>query len=74
MHRRQRSGARNKLDLNDRVPVRVLKVSNRQLASLVRTAGDSIATIGKEAAARRRLALPAGGLIKEPEVTPDALS
>ena len=44
MHRRQFSGARNKLDLNDRVQVRILrkrlKVSHEQLAGLVRTAGD----------------------------------
>ena len=41
MHRRQFSGARNKLDLNDRVQVRILrkrlKVSHEQLAGLVRT-------------------------------------
>ena len=59
MHRRQFSGARNKLDLNDRVQVRILrkrlKVSHEQLAGLVRTAGDSIAGVSKEAGDRRRL-------------------
>lgn len=78
MHRRPHNGARNKLDLTDRVQVRILrkrlKVSSPQLASLVRTAGDSITAIGKEARARRRLTLPGGGLVKEPEVTPEALS
>jgi hypothetical protein len=47
MLRRQYSGARNKLDLNNRVQVRIvrkrLNVSGQQLTSLVRTAGDSIA-------------------------------
>jgi hypothetical protein len=63
MHRRPFSGARNKLDLSDCVQVRIvrkrLKVSNEQLASLVRTAGDSIAAVSKEAGTRRRLTLPA---------------
>jgi Protein of unknown function (DUF3606) len=63
MHRRQFTGARNKLDLNDRVQVRIvrkrLKVSNEQLASLVRTAGHSIAAVSKEAGHRQRLTLPA---------------
>jgi Protein of unknown function (DUF3606) len=62
MHRRQFSGARNKLDLNDRVQVRILrkrlKVSQEQLAGLVRTAGDSIAAVSEEARDRRRLTLP----------------
>ena len=62
MRRRQSTGARNKLDLNDRVQVRIvrkrLKVSNEQLASLVRTAGNSITAVRKEAGAKRLLSLP----------------
>jgi hypothetical protein len=62
MQRRQFTGARNKLDLNDRVQVRIvrkrLKISNDQLSSLVRTAGNSIAAVNKEAISRRRLSLP----------------
>jgi hypothetical protein len=60
MHRRL-TVARNKLDLNDRVQVRIirkrLKISGEQLAGLVRTAGPSIAGIRKEAMARQ-LSLP----------------
>jgi hypothetical protein len=86
MHRRQFSGARNKLDLNDRVQVRIvrkrLKVSNKQLANLVSTAGNSIAAVTKEAGFRRTLSLPATkgpsakliASIKEPDVAPEALS
>jgi hypothetical protein len=62
MLRRQYSGARNKLDLNNRVQVRIvrkrLNVSSQQLAKLVRTAGDSIAAVSKEAGTRRLLTLP----------------
>lgn len=62
MHRRQYSAIRNKLDLSDRVQVRIvrkrLKVSEEQLASLVRKAGDSIAAVRKEADAQRLLTLP----------------
>ena len=62
MHRRHFSGARNKFDLNDRVQVRIvrkrLKVSKERLASLVRTAGNSIAAVSKEANFKRRLSLP----------------
>lgn len=61
MYRRQ-SGARSKLDLNDRVQVRIvrkrLKVSNEQLADLVRTAGNSITAVRKEARSKRLLTLP----------------
>jgi hypothetical protein len=86
MQRRSFSGARNKLDLNDRVQVRIvrkrLKVSNEQLANLVRTAGHSIAAVSKEAGSRHRLTLPASRLpsaeviasAKEPEAAPEALS
>jgi hypothetical protein len=86
MHRRQFSGARNKLDLSNRVQVRIvrkrLKVSDEQLASLVQTAGDSIAAVSKEVGARRRLALPGSRIqpataissVKEKEVTSEELS
>ena len=84
MHRRQFSGTRTKLDLNDPGQVRIvrkrLKVSSEQLASLVRTAGGSIAAVSKEAGDRRRLTLPGSRMpsaemiasVKEPEVTPEA--
>jgi len=62
MHRRHVAGARNRLDLNNRVQVRIirkrLKVSDEQLANVVRTAGNSITAITKEANSRRRLTLP----------------
>jgi hypothetical protein len=62
MQRRSFSGARNKLDLTDRVQVRIvrkrLKVSEEQLAGLVRKAGASIAAVRKEASAQRLLTLP----------------
>jgi Protein of unknown function (DUF3606) len=60
MQRRQVTGVRNRLDLTNRVQVRIirkrLKVTDEQLASLVRTAGNSIAAVNREA--RRRLTLP----------------
>jgi len=63
MHRRQYRATRNKLDLTDRVQVRIvrkrLKVSEEQLASLVRKAGNSIAAVHKEASTQRLLRLPA---------------
>jgi hypothetical protein len=63
MLRRHSRGARNRLDLNDRVQVRIvrkrLKVSDQQLSSLVQTVGNSIAAVTKEANARKGLA-PAG--------------
>jgi len=56
MQRRHVPGARNRLDLTNRVQVRIirkrLKVTDEQLASLVRTAGNSIS------AATRRIASP----------------
>ena len=60
MYRRPFSGARNKLDLNDRVQVRIVRkrVSNEQLSSLVRTAGNSITAVRKEAGSKRLLTLP----------------
>ncbi len=60
MLRRHVKGARNRLDLNDRVQVRIvrkrLKVSDRQLSQLVQTVGNSIAAVTKEANARKGLA------------------
>ena len=60
MLRRPAKGARNRLDLNDRVQVRIvrkrLKVSDQQLSSLVQTVGNSIAAVTKEANARKGLA------------------
>ena len=62
MQRRHYGGARNKLDLGDRVQVRIvrkrLKISEEQLAGLVRKAGASLAAVRKEASARRLLTLP----------------
>ncbi len=60
MLRRHAKGARNRLDLNDPVQVRIvrkrLKISDRQLSSLVETVGNSIAAITKEANLRKGLA------------------
>jgi len=54
--------ARNRLDLTDRVQVRVvkkrLKVSDQQFASLVQKAGNSIAGLRKEATCQGLLTLP----------------
>jgi hypothetical protein len=60
MIRRRTKGARNRLDLNDRVQVRIvrkrLKISDRQLRSVVETVGNSIMAITKEANSRKNLA------------------
>lgn len=60
MVRRQANGARNRLDLNDRVQVRIvrkrLKISDRQLSSVVQTVGNSIAAVTKEENSRKGLA------------------
>lgn len=62
MHRRPFAGSRNRLDLDNRVQVRIirkrLKISEEQLNSLVRKAGDSIAAVRKEAGSRQLLKLP----------------
>ena len=62
MYRCQFTGARNKLNLNDRVQVRIvrkrLKVSNKQLSELVRKAGNSITAVRKKAGSKRLLTLP----------------
>ena len=59
--RKQFGTSRNSLDLRDHVQVRVirrrLKISDEQLASIARKAGNSIAAISKEAR-RQRLTLP----------------
>jgi len=59
--RKQFGTSRNNLDLRDHVQVRVirrrLKISDEQLASIARKAGNSIAAISKEAR-RQRLTLP----------------
>jgi hypothetical protein len=61
MYRRQSAGGRNKLDLNDRVQVRIvrkrLKISHEQLAELVRSAGNSLSAVRKEARLKQ-LTLP----------------
>jgi DNA-binding XRE family transcriptional regulator len=84
MQCRQFSGARNKLDLNDRVQVRIvrkrLKVSSKQLAKLVGKSGNSIAAVTKEASSRQRLSLPGSKIIpadlvgptKGPQSAPEA--
>jgi Protein of unknown function (DUF3606) len=60
MLRRHFKGARNRFDLNDRVQVRIvrkrLKVSDRQLSSLVQTVGNSISAVTKEANSRKTIA------------------
>jgi len=62
MHRRPFAGSRNKLDLDNKVQVRIvrkrLKISEEQLNNLVRKAGDSIAAVRKEAGSRQVLKLP----------------
>lgn len=62
MHRRTFTGPRNKLDLSNRVQVRIvrkrLKISAGQLNKLVGKAGDSIAAVRKEASSRHLLKLP----------------
>jgi hypothetical protein len=61
MIRRHARGARNRLDLNDRIQVRTvrkrLKISDRQLTKLVQTVGNSIAAVTKEANSRKSVAL-----------------
>lgn len=68
MHRRASTSMRNKLDLSNRVQVRIvrkrLKISEEQLNDLVRKAGDSIAAVRKEASSR--------GLLKLPQAQPPA--
>jgi uncharacterized protein DUF3606 len=60
--RRTNDLTRNSLDVRDRVQVRIvrkrLKLSDAQLADIVRKAGNSISAINKEAAAKQVLSLP----------------
>ena len=59
---RRRNLSRNCLDVRDRVQVKVvrkrLKLTDAQLADIIRTTGHSISAISKEAGARQRLSLP----------------
>ncbi len=58
----RRSLSRNSLDVRDRVQVRVvrkrLKITDAQLADIIRKTGNSISAISKEAGARQCLSLP----------------
>jgi len=59
---RRRNLSRNSLDVRDRVQVRIvrkrLKISDAQLADIVRKTGNSISAISKEAGTRQCLSLP----------------
>ncbi len=59
---RRRSLSRNALDVRDRVQVKIvrkrLKLTDAQLADIIRRTGNSISAISKEAGARQRLSLP----------------
>ena len=59
MTRRKPTYFRNALDLRDRVQVRIvrkrLKLSDTELTTVVRKAGNSLAAISKEAAGRPSL-------------------
>lgn len=70
MRRSKPQPIRNKLDLSDRVQVRIirkrLRLSDAQLAEIVGRIGNSISAISKEAALQRAAALP------EPTGTPPA--
>jgi len=62
MMMRRRNFSRNSLDVRDRVQVRVvrkrLKLTDAQLADIIRKSGNSISAISKEAGARQCLSLP----------------
>ena len=62
MMMRRRNLSRNSLDVRDRVQVRVvrkrLKLTDEQLANIIRKTGNSISAISKEAGSRRCLTLP----------------
>jgi hypothetical protein len=62
MMMRRKTLSRNSLDVRDRVQVKVvrkrLKLSDAQLADIMRKTGNSISAINKEAGARQRLSLP----------------
>ena len=62
MMMRRRTPSRNCLDVRDRVQVKVvrkrLKLTDAQLADIIRKTGNSISAISKEAGARQCLSLP----------------
>ena len=62
MMMRRRNLSRNALDVRDRVQVKVvrkrLKLTDAQLADIIRKSGNSISAISKEAGARQCLSLP----------------
>lgn len=62
MMMRRRTPSRNSLDVRDRVQVKVvrkrLKLTDAQLADIIRKTGNSISAISKEAGARQCLSLP----------------
>jgi hypothetical protein len=62
MMTRRRNLSRNSLDVRDRVQVRVvrkrLKITDAQLADIIRKTGNSISAISKEAGTRQCLSLP----------------
>lgn len=62
MMMRRRTLSRNCLDVRDRVQVKVvrkrLKLTDAQLADIIRKAGNSISAISKEAGVRQCLSLP----------------
>ncbi|MGY3618372.1 DUF3606 domain-containing protein [Bradyrhizobium sp. USDA 10063] len=73
MRRRQKpSPIRNKLDLSDRVQVRLLRkrlhLSEPELTQIVGRIGNSIAAISKEASLQRTNRLPEGMGVPSPEV------
>jgi Protein of unknown function (DUF3606) len=65
MRRAKSQPVRNKLDLSDRVQVRLVKkrlrLSDAQLAEIVGKSGNSIAAISKEVALQRTNRLPDSG-------------
>jgi hypothetical protein len=62
MMTRRKTFSRNFLDVRDRAQVKVvkkrLKVTDAQLADIIRKTGNSISAISKEAGARQCLSLP----------------
>jgi DNA-binding XRE family transcriptional regulator len=62
MMMRRKNLSRNFLDVRDRVQVKVvrkrLKLTDAQLADIIRKTGNSISAISKEAGARQCLSLP----------------
>jgi len=62
MMMRRRTLSRNCLDVRDRVQVKVvrkrLKLTDAELADIIRKTGNSISAITKEAGARQCLSLP----------------